>query len=236
MEEAFEGFQEDAYQWGDLQAIRYDRTRTDLFPDDYLGHLYNLCIQSRRRNGDGILSRLFGGNPESTFNAIIPYLAARPIIVMGKWSGGAFSEYGFAFPTVYCGVRPPERAFICGFGFFRHSWGSEEQRILAMLGLALLFKEYELKSIHGTRYPDNVLAARFMAQFGFEDRGSLPNFQLRHGVLQPVIFSTLSREKFGQYLTDFLVGELRSEQQEQPQPAETAKEEPEPEQISLSWL
>ena len=35
--------QEDDYRLGDLQAVRYDKSRTDLFPDDYIGHLYHRC-------------------------------------------------------------------------------------------------------------------------------------------------------------------------------------------------
>jgi hypothetical protein len=203
---------EDEYRCGDLQVLKYDRSREDLFSDGYLAYLYARCRESRRRSGDGILSATFGGNPASNFNAIVTYLAQRPVLlILGKWIDGKFNELGFAFPTVSLGTVNTEKSLICGYAFFRNSWGSEDQRILTLLGLAYFFKEFELCAVIGNRYRENVLTAKFMARFGFKDYGEIPRFQIQGTKLVPMVVSALMREDFEELVKDWLVEQYRAE-------------------------
>jgi hypothetical protein len=208
---------EDGYRLGDLAAIRYDKKNADLFPDDYLGHLYNRCRESKRRSGNGILDALFGGNPASDFNSIVTYFSSRAfLLILGRWEGDKFHELGFAFPTVMIGTNSTERSMIAGYGFFREAWGTEDQQIVTMLGLAYIFKEFDLRAIIGNRYTDNTLTAKFMGRFGFKDCGEIPCFQLRETKLVPLVVSALMREDFEQYVADFLVKQYRAEEVEEP--------------------
>jgi len=237
---ALDGLKEDAYRIGDLQALRYDRTKPPFF-DGYLGKIYTLCLQSKRRSGDGIVTAIFGGNPPSTFDAIVSYLAQRPVIVMGEWQeDGSFQEGGFAFPLLTCGTVETERAMFAGYGFFSHTWGKPELPVMAMLGLAYLFNEFNLKAIHGTRYPDNFLTSRFLAQFGCKEVGEIPYYQLRGARLVPAVVSTILREDFERYVEEFLVAQnrasLRTESESGPEPSPTEEKPQEPVQGSLAWL
>jgi hypothetical protein len=206
---------EDAYRWGDLQCIRYDKTNKELFSDDYLGTLYNRCRESRRRSGNGILDQLFGGNPASDFPSIVTYLAQRPVLlILGKWVDGKFHELGFAFPTVSLGTQSTEKSLVAGYGFFKDAWSTEDQRIVTILGLAYFFKEFELKAIIGNRHKENVLTAKFMAKFGFKDCGEIPCFQLQGTKLVPLVISALLREDFEEHVKQFLIEEYRKANQE----------------------
>jgi hypothetical protein len=208
---------EDEYRLGDLAAIRYDRKNTDLFPDDYLGHLYHRCRESKRRSGDGILTQLFGGNPASDFNSIVTYLASRSyLIILGRWEGEKFHELGFAFSVISCGFPHTEKSLFGGYGFFRDAWGTADQETVTMLGLAYLFKELDIIALHGIRYEDNLLTARFMAKFGFKVDGAIPYYQLKGNKLATGIISTLLRADFEDYVADFLVKQYREEEVEEP--------------------
>ena len=211
--DVLEALREDHYRWGDLAVLRYDKSNTDLFPNAYLAILYNRCRESRRRSGDGILTALFGGNPASDFNSIISYLAQRPVLlILGRWEGEKFNELGFAFSTVSMGAANTERSLIAGYCFFKSAWGTEDQQILAMLGLAYFFKEFDLRAVIGNRYKENVLTAKFMARFGFNDCGEIPRFQLRGTTLVPMVVSALLREDFEEVVKQFLVNEYRKAQ------------------------
>jgi hypothetical protein len=202
---------EDGYRLGDLQAIRYDKKNADLFPDDYLGHLYNRCRESKRRSGNGILDALFGGNPASDFNSIVTYLASRSyLIILGRWEGEKFHELGFAFSVISCGFPHTEKSLFGGYGFFRDAWGTSDQEIVTMLGLAYLFKELDIIALHGIRYEENLLTARFMAKFGFKVDGAIPYYQLKGNKLATGIISTLLRTDFEDYVADFLVKQYRA--------------------------
>lgn len=208
---ALEGIKEDGYRLGDYQAIRYDR-ESSLFGDSYLSRLYGLCRDAKRRSGDGILTTIFGGNPPSNFDAIVSYLAARPVIVMGEWVEGEFREAGFTFPLITCGAPGiPEKAIFAGYGFFPHVWGTPELPVMAMLGLCYLFQEFDVKAIHGTRYEENALTWRFTQQFGFKETGRVPYYQLKNGKLVDGIVTTLLRVDFEQYVEQFLVEQYRAE-------------------------
>lgn len=201
---AFDGIKEDNYRIGDLQALRYDRNAAPFY-DGYLAKIYTLCRESKRRSGDGILTATFGGNPASHFDAVVPFLAARPLIVLGEWKEDVFHEAGFAFPVVTCGSKDTELSQFAGYGFFSHVWGKPELPVLAMLGLTYMFNEWGLHAIHGTRFEENLLTARFMAQFGFKEDGRIPKYQLRDGKLVPAIVTTLMREDFEKYVENWLV-------------------------------
>jgi hypothetical protein len=212
--------QEDGYRIGDLQAVRYDKSRTDLFPDDYL-------------------DATFGGNPASDFNSIVTYLASRPILlILGRWEEQTFVELGFAFSTVTMGNNGTEKSMIAGYAMLRNAWGTEDQKIVTMLGLAYLFKEFDLKAIIGNRYAENILTERFMAKFGFKTNGEIPRFQLRGDKLVPMVVSSLMREDFEKYVESWLLEQWRAAntepveiepvsepQQEEPQDWRTKLEE-----------
>lgn len=228
--------QEDKYRFGDLQCVRY--VKSD-FPDDYLGHLYNRCRESKRRSGNGILDVLFGGNPASDFPSIVTYLASRPaLLIIGKWTDGKFREMGFAFNTVSVGGPNTEKSLIAGYGFFREVWGTEDQKILAMLGLAYFFKEFDLQAVIGNRYKENFLTAKFMEQFGFKNCGEVPRFQLKGTKLVPMLVSALLREDFEEYVKGFLVEQYRASKPEPAHETLTIVEvdpEPETKQAELSY-
>ena len=216
---------EDAYQLGACQAVLYDPRRTDLFADDFLAELYRLCVDSGRRSKTGLLDVTFGGNPLSGFNSITRFLGERPLVILGVWDGNEFKIAGAAFLLLYCGTQPGQKSAFVGYFFLRPYWGTQEIRTLAMLGLALLFEDLGLICIHGTRYESNTLTARFMAQFGFEQTGCLPRYQLKDGVLVPGIVTSLLREDFEEYVKRFLLEQLHG-------PAEEAEPEPEPEPVT----
>jgi RimJ/RimL family protein N-acetyltransferase len=210
--DVLQALKEDEYKWGDLQAVRYDPKRTDLFADTFLAYLYARCRESKRRSGNGILDACFGGNPASNFNAIVTYLAQRPVLlILGKWIDGKFNELGFAFPTVSVGTDKTEKSLIVGYAFFKSAWGTEDQRIVTLLGLAYFFKEFGLSAIIGNRFPENVLTAKFMARFGFKDYGQIPRFQLQGSKLVPMVVSALMREDFEELVKEWLVEQYRAE-------------------------
>ena len=223
---ALDGLREDNYRLGDLQALRYDPNKAP-FHDGYLAQVYFQCKKS------GILRVLFGENPPNTFDGIVSYLAARPVIGLGRWAIveeeiRSFDLCGFAFPIVTIGNKSPELAMFAGYGFFKRVWGTEDQKILAMLGLAYLFNEFEVKAIHGTRFEDNVLTARFMEKFGFKTIGTIPNYQIRDGVLCSAVVSSCDRDDFERILERELVSLFRPEEAipEAPQvPVENEKKE-----------
>lgn len=200
------------YRIGNCQAIRYDRERADLFYEGWLAHLYERFLESGRRDPHSWITALFGGNPPSHFDAILPFLASRPLIILGIWKEQTFEPAGICFPLLFCGSQHTELAAFCGFGFFRQYYGTDEIHTLSILGLAHLYGELNLVAIHGTRFPDNTLAARFMEQFGFRDIGELPHYQLRGVKLVPTIISTCSRAKFEEVLAGWDAGESAAEE------------------------
>lgn len=199
---------EDCYRINDCQILLYDRTRVDVFPEGYLSKLYKLAQLSGRRSQFGILPNLFCGMPDLSHDAITTYLASRPIIVPVIWSGETFLEAGFGFPTTVpmLGNRTgPDRAAFMGYGLFKGVWGLPEATILGMLGLTYFFLEFDLGAIHGLRYAENALTARFTHQFGFKDNGFIPRYMLRDGRLVGAVSSTLLVEHFESYVEHKLV-------------------------------
>ena len=204
--DVLQAIKDDDYRYGDLAVIRYDKARTDLFVDGYLGKIYSLCVDSK------VLEKTFGGNPSSNYDSIVAYLAQRPVLlILGRWEGEKFVELGFAFNTVSMGTANTERSLIAGYSFFKKAWGSKDQQIVTMLGLAYFFKEFNLCAIIGNRFPDNILTAKFMARFGFKDCGEIPRFQLRGTKLVPMVVSALLREDFEKYVEGFLLEQYQAE-------------------------
>lgn len=200
--------QQDEYRIGNCQVLLYDRRRTT-FPEGYLSQLYQLCKLSGHRNKMGILPTLFCGMADLSHDAITCYLANRPVLVPVLWSSPTqFLAAGIAFPTTVPVMGLPtsqDKAIFAGYGMFKGVWGTPEAEILGMLGLAYFFLSYDVTAIHGLRYADNALTARFTHQFGFKDNGSIPRYMLRNGELVTGISSTLLIEDFEQYVERKLV-------------------------------
>jgi hypothetical protein len=201
-----------AYRWGDCQAILYDPVREDIFPPPYLTHLYNLCRQSGRAKL-GILEPLFCGMRDLSHNAITAYLHTLKLVVLGEWrevykdyeDGGIFSPMvtvfhplGFCFLSTEVARGATTASAFGAYAFFQEAWRTDQQMVLTMCGLAYLFQENGLSSLHGIRYADNKLTARWMQKFGFRDVGTLNHqlFQPSLGELVAGTVSTLAREDF----------------------------------------
>lgn len=194
-----EAIQAEGYRIGDLQAIIYDRNDHSVFEEGFLARLYFMLRGDRysKREGDGILSALFCGMQDLSFDAIVAYLSTRPLCLMGEWKDGKFDVAGLCFAVTMIGSgKGNPKACFCGYGFKRESWGTENLETLALLGITVLFQEMDVLSIHGVRYASNDLTARFMGKFGFKDVGTIPRYMLRRGALVDATVSTLSRETF----------------------------------------
>lgn len=202
---------DDNYRLGNCQAIMYDPNRTDIFETGFLGRFYNLCLESGRRTPTSLLDTVFAGNPASTFDAIVSYLASHPVVILGVWAGETFKPQGAAFLQIFCGIQPPERAAFCGYVFLRDIWGTEELDTLGMLGLAMLFEQFGLKAIHGIRYRQNLLTRKFTEKFGFRQVGEIPDYQLKQGKLESGIVSTLLRTDFEKYVEQPMAAKYRAE-------------------------
>ena len=195
-------FKSDNYRIGDAQAILYDKQRTAIFPPGYIGSLY-WRMQGEmysRRDGDGMLRMAFPGFSDLSWDAITLFLLQRPLVVMGVWNGDTFETAGIGYPVITVGHGETEKMCFAGYLFFREWWGTTEAEGLAMLGLCLMFKEWSLSAIHGTRFPENHLTARFMRRFGFRDIGTISKYMLSNGKLVPAVVSTLTKEDFCAYL------------------------------------
>jgi hypothetical protein len=200
---------DDSYRLGQLQALPYVRNRTDIFPHDLLPQLY-----SRSRSAH-ILSRVFCGMRDLSADAIIPYLASKPVTLLVRWddSNARYDVLGYSFIVTWIGVPPPEpgpRSAFAAYGYFPESWGSPDITTLSMLGLAYMFHFYKLQSIGGQRHNANVLTARFMRQFGFRDLFTMPEYLLDRradGALEMAdcTISRLTRAEFVEYVERRLV-------------------------------
>ena len=206
--DALERIRDLGYRWGDQQAILYDPARVDVFPGLYLSNLWHDCKNSgRRRSGNGILEPLFCGMARIDHDAIIAYLTTRKLYILGEWRQRIikadepprvdFIPLGFCFLTTGCQGKSGNSAFGA-YAFFESAWRTPQQIVLTHLGIAALICEENLLSLHGIRYSDNHLTARWMAQFGFRDIGVIPNYMIRYstGELTDATISTLNRETF----------------------------------------
>ena len=83
------------FRWGSCQAILYDPTRTDIFPQPFLYSLYERTRLSGQRHpvplnltqrlGLGSLPILFCGMANLGPDAICSYLSQRAVCVVGEW-------------------------------------------------------------------------------------------------------------------------------------------------------
>lgn len=190
------------YRLGDLQAIMYNRNDRRVFKPGFLAELYWMLKgsgQYSKREGMGVLETLFCGMADLSFDGVVAYLSTVSIVVLGKWADDEFKVAGLCFPTTRIGSGD-QKACFAGYGFTRDWWGTDDQEILAALGIAVLFFEGDVLAIHGIRYETNTLTARFMAKFGFRDIGTIPMYMLRRGKLVGATVSTLSRVDFEENL------------------------------------
>jgi RimJ/RimL family protein N-acetyltransferase len=206
MPSLIEAFKDDNYRIGDAQAIVYSRERTAIFHEGFLAGIY-LRLKGDRfhdSGGNGILETLFCGMQDYSFDSIVSYLAKLPIVVTGVWNGDEFEPAGFGFSVASTRTKDESMAF-CGYTLFRKWWGTQEAAGLAMLGLCAMFGEWKLSAIHGFRYVDNHLTARFMRQFGFKDIGCIQRYMIQRGQLAPAIVSSLMIEDFEDYIRKALI-------------------------------
>jgi len=222
------------YRWQDLQAIRYDPSRTDLFPGpSFLTTLWERCkgAGDGRLGPLGILPPLFCGVRDLSCENIISLLRRNPLFVLGEWRAvvlktrsvgismasleylpPVFHPLGFCFPTGDPILAAPDlqaanrNAIFAGYAFFDEAWRTRQQRVLTWLGIAALFGEFRAGAIHGVRFHDNHLTARWMRQYGFMDLGTVPQYLARHdsGDLTAGVVSTLARARFSGLLTEIM--------------------------------
>jgi RimJ/RimL family protein N-acetyltransferase len=203
------------FAWGNVQAIKYDPTNP-AFPAPYLYHLYERTRLSGRSKL-GSLPMLFCGMTNLALDPICSYLSQRPICVVGEWRRHTFltapdpdsvdtpyfHELGYCFPAVNViqtasTFDNPQNSVFAGYTLFGDVWGTPQQTICMYLGLAWLFHTFHLVAIHGTRYTDNHLTARFTHKFGFKDVGTIQHYMLKE-TGQPLVgavVSTLTRSDF----------------------------------------
>jgi hypothetical protein len=208
------------YRWGDCQAIRYDRANESVFrthSGSYLLDLWEACRCSGHRGSrSGILSPLFCGMADLSSEAIIAYLHSIPLIILGEWRPvmipvdtpppvPEFAPLGFCFMT-NLNRGKTWNSGLGAYAFFQEAWRTPQQLVLTLLGISRLFYEFRLCSLHGIRYADNKLTARWMAKFGFRDLGTIPNWMVRQstGELTDATISTLAREEFESRLSESL--------------------------------
>lgn len=247
------------YRWGNLQAVRYDPSRTDLFPGpSFLVELWERC---RAAGGGkigplGILPALFCGVRDLGCENIVALLRKNPLFVLGEWRSPPlptscavcgkhiftsqvtgrtlhdsteadidhdvvlplqvlapqFHPLGFCFPVgdpllAAPALQPANRnAIFAGYAFFDNAWRTRQQRVLTWLGITALFGEFRSAAVHGVRFHDNHLTARWMAQFGFSDVGTIPHYLYSHssGDLTAGVVSTLTRAHFSMLLSEIM--------------------------------
>lgn len=206
MGEILDLLKSEGYKFGDLQVLRYDPKRPDVFPPPFLSKLYTLAQNSGRRSKLGILPQIFCGMQDISHDTIVAYLTNRPLVILVRWlSPAQFDPLGFAFT---CSISMgSEKQAILGYGFFLPAWGKPEVLPLTILGLAYFFRELGLLALHGTRYASNEKSARLIKQVGFKDVGRVPRWMLdREGKLTDMIVSSLMVEDFEEIALTLLEG------------------------------
>jgi len=187
----------DNYRLGDLQVIPYDRTRVPVFGTNYIHYLYSQCLLSRPSSPYGVLPETFCGMADLSADAICSYLANRQVILLCKHTSlTEFTPAGFAWPTEII-LSPSANSAFAAFCYFKPWWGTSESVILGMLGLAYLFSQHSLRTILGQRYTSNILAGKWMQQYGARDVGNIPDLLRTHdGGLVECTVSALTRADF----------------------------------------
>lgn len=215
MDDPIEYFKDCDFRWGDCQAIKYDPLNPAL-KQPFLARLYERTRTSGRGKL-GSLPMLFCGMANLGIDPICAYLSQRPICVVGEWrkydwtnapepddvDKPYFHELGYCFPStpiIQTASTPdnPQNSIFAGYGIFQDAWRTPQETICMYLGLAWLFHTFQLIAIHGTRYTDNFLTAKFTHKFGFKDKGTIDHYMLKEQG-QPLVgatVSTLTRSDF----------------------------------------
>lgn len=191
-------FKDENYTFSDCQIVRYDRTRTEMFPEGYLTLLYQKTRAGRHpdRKGVGSLQEAFCGMIDLSHDNVTAYLSTRnPLLILGVWVKSEFRPAGYAFFPALKGERSTRFAFGA-YTFFKEWWGTPQITILSMLGLAYFFREFGLHALIGERYATNDRTARFMRQFGFHDCGILQRYLIRDNRLVAGVLSECLSEDF----------------------------------------
>jgi RimJ/RimL family protein N-acetyltransferase len=200
------------FSLGNCQAIQYSPAvpaTAHLFSDDYLSSIYAHLKSSLT------LERTFCGMQNLSHDAIVSYLASKPVIALVEWNPDhtRFRTLRFSFIVAWIGVPPPAvgpRSAFGAYSLFPDAWGTPEAEVLAMLGLARIFHTYSLQSLYGQRYIKNALTAKFMRRFGFNDLVTLPDFILHRNDngssvdLGECVVSRLTRADFEKYAAEQL--------------------------------
>lgn len=215
MDDPIQYFADQDFRYGDVQAIRYDPANP-IFVQPYIAKLYERTRTSGRSKL-GSLPMLFCGMMNLSIDAISAYLSQRPICVVGEWrkwdwtspppvrevGTPYFHELGFCFPATMTKTEAsnpynPQNSCMAGYTLFQDAWRTPQQTICMFLGLAWLFHTFQLVCIHGQRYSDNVLTARFTQKFGFKDCDTAPYMLLKEKdqPLVPMTLSVLLRSDF----------------------------------------
>ena len=205
-----EAFASDCYRVGDYAAIKYDKARTDIFPEGWLGEVYFRLkggMYNRKSKTDGILEKCFCGMSQLDYDSIVRYLSTLQIVAVGKWVGDTFLHYGFTFITIITGNATDRMSFV-GYAFYPDAWGQPETELMTMLALCYLFHEFKFSAIHGVRYVENRLTKKFMERFGVRDDGIVPKYMLKGDKLVPAVGSTCLREDFERYVEERLISGL----------------------------
>lgn len=189
-----EELRSEKYRIGDLQALRYTPGIAP-FQEGYLSGLYFALGAGRRTSfRRENLQMLFCGMRNLSHDAIVSYLAQQKLVILGKWEGDIFRTAGVCWPHMVVGEK--EKSAFGAYGFLRWVWGTDDQEVLSYLGLAFLFREFDLSQMHGQRYPENHFTARWMDRFGFRDLCMMPKLLIRGESLVGCIISTCSRADF----------------------------------------
>jgi hypothetical protein len=198
-----EVFRQDNWRLGDVSVIPYDRTKTSVFGDHYLYHLYQQCLLSKPKTPGGVLSQLFCGVVDLSCDAICAYLSTKKIILLCvHTSPTEFTPAGFAWITQHI-TSPKANAAFGAMVIFRPYYGTPESTVLGMLGLAYFFTEFKLRTILGQRLVTNVLAKKWLERYGARDIGVIPDLLLTpDGGLADCAVSALRRVDFEKYVTE----------------------------------
>jgi len=141
---------------------------------------------------------LFCGMRDLSLESVVGYLNSVKLVILGEWRPSAiaprFHPLGFCFLASLTEGKTASAGFGA-YAFFEEAWRTPQQTVLTFLGISYLIYEGNLASLHGIRYSDNKLTARWMAKFGFRDLATVPNSILRSatGELTESVVSTLSR-------------------------------------------
>jgi hypothetical protein len=187
-------FKSEKYRIGDLQVLPYHR-HDPFWGESYLSDLYFALGAGRRSSfRRENLQMLLCGTSDLSLPSVLSFFAKQNLVVMGKWENGVFRTAGACWVGQVAGTK--EKSGFGAYAFLRWSWGTYDQQVMVMLGVAYLFNELDLCYIHAQRYADNHVSKRFLDKIGFKDVGVVPKLLPRNDALIDGVVSSLSREDF----------------------------------------